>query len=306
MDTLRVILERAEARGVALGHFNVSDLATFNGVVAAARELGVPVMIGASEGERAFIGVQEIAALVRSVRDQGAGVFLNADHTHSLAKAEEAARAGFDEIVFDASDRSFDDNVKQTRQAVTAIKSINPSILVEGEIGYIGSSSSIHERAPEQAYALSTPDEGKQFVEATGIDVLAPSVGNMHGLLREMVEQGATKRLDVERIRAIKQATGMFLTLHGGSGTHAEDLQHAIAAGITIVHINTELRVAWRRGLESALAAQPDEVVPYKLLPAAVDRVKAVARARLQLLNSLHGTTATPSETSVPSHSFDE
>lgn len=295
MDALRVTLERADARGVAVGHFNISDLATFNGVLAAARDLDVPVMVGVSEGERDFVGVQEIAALVRSVRDRGAAVFLNADHTHALAKAEEAARAGFDEIVFDASDRPFDDNVRQTRQAVTAVKSINPAILVEGEIGYIGSSSSIHEHAPEHAYALSTPVEARQFVEATGVDVLAPSVGNMHGLLREMVEHGATKRLDLERIGAIKEATGMFLTLHGGSGTHAEDLQRAVAAGITIVHINTELRVAWRRGLESALAAQPQEVVPYKLLPPVVDAVRAVARARLQLLNSPPGSAVTTS-----------
>ncbi len=78
----------------------------------------------------------------------------------------------------------------------------------------------------------------------------------------------------------------MFLTLHGASGTHSEDLRQAVAAGITIVHINTELRVAWRRSIESALGAQPQEVVPYKILPAVVEAVNAVVRARLQLLNS--------------------
>ncbi len=155
MDPLRVILERAETSHVAVGHFNVSDLTTFNGVVAAARELRVPVMIGVSEGERAFLGVDQAVALVRSVRDQGVPAFLNADHTRSLAKAEEAARAGCDEIVFDASDRSFEENAKLTRQAVIAIKSINPSILVEGEIGYIGSSSSIHDQAPERADTMT-------------------------------------------------------------------------------------------------------------------------------------------------------
>ncbi len=288
MDTLWTILDAANANHVAVGHFNVADLVTFKAVVAAARELRVPVMVGVSEGERAFMGVREIVALVRSARDQGAVVFLNADHTHSLPKAEEAARAGFDAIVFDASDRPFDDNIQQTRQAVTAVKAINPSILVEGEIGYIGSSSAVHERGPERAYALTDPEEARQFVEATRIDVLAPSVGTMHGLLREMVEQRAAKHLDVPRIRAIKAATRVPLTLHGGSGTAAADLTAAIAAGITIVHINTELRVAWRRGLASALAAHPEEVVPYKLLPNAVDAVQSVVRERLQLFNSPH------------------
>jgi len=91
--------------------------------------------------------------------------------------------------------------------------------------------------------------------------------------------------LDIERIAKIKQAARVLLTLHGGSGTDDEDLRKAIAAGINVVHINTELRVAWRRGLEQGLAKQPDEVVPYKILPSAVDAVKQVVSSRLKLFN---------------------
>jgi len=212
---------------------------------------------------------------------------LNADHTHSLAKAEEAAKAGFDEILFDGSALPFEENVYHTKRAVEAIKSINPSIMVEGEIGYIGSSSTILEQAPEGANALTTPEEAKQFADATGIDVLAPAVGNMHGLLRSMVRGEVEKRLDIQRIKPIKEATGRLMTLHGGSGTNDEDFQRAIKAGMTIVHVNTELRVAWRRGLEAALANAPDEVTPYQLLPGALDAVKEVVRARLRLFNFL-------------------
>jgi fructose/tagatose bisphosphate aldolase len=74
--------------------------------------------------------------------------------------------------------------------------------------------------------------------------------------------------------------------LHGGSGTDDEDLRKAIAAGINIVHINTELRVAWRHGLEEGLAKQPDELAPYKILPFAVESVKQVVLSRLRLFNS--------------------
>jgi fructose-bisphosphate aldolase class II len=99
----------------------------------------------------------------------------------------------------------------------------------------------------------------------------------MHAMLERMVHGGTTrKRLVIERIRHIRAATPTFLTLHGGSGTADDDLREAIAAGINIVHINTELRVAWRRGLEKGLAMQPDEIVPYKILPAVVDAVKKV------------------------------
>src|SRR5262249_34532344 len=83
----------------------------------------------------------------------------------------------------------------------------------------------------------------------------------------------------------IKTAARTFLTLHGGSGTDVNDLRQAIAAGINIVHINTELRVAWRRGLEDSLTKQRDEVVPYKILPAAVASLKQVVRSRLMLYN---------------------
>ena len=77
----------------------------------------------------------------------------------------------------------------------------------------------------------------------------------------------------------------MPLTLHGGSGTEDVDLRKAIAAGINIIHINTELRVAWRRGLEEGLTKQPDEVVPYKILPFAIEAVKEVALSRLRLFD---------------------
>jgi fructose-bisphosphate aldolase, class II len=291
MTQLRNQLEEAQSNGVAVGHFNISDLTLLKAVYAAAQELKVPVIVGASEGERAFLGVAQIAALVKSLREEHClPIFLNADHTHSLESALAAAKAGFDSIVYDLSALPFAENVKQTRQAVEALKSVNPAILVEGEIGNIGTGSEIHESAPDHSKDLTTPEEAKQFVESTGVDILAPAVGNSHGMLQSMVQGNVRKRLDVTRIREIKRASRSLLTLHGGSGTDDHDLEEAIAAGINIVHINTELRVAWRRGLEEAFAKNPREVVPYKLLPLAEESVKQVVLARLRLFN--HQTQA--------------
>jgi fructose-bisphosphate aldolase class II len=134
---------------------------------------------------------------------------------------------------------------------------------------------------------FTSPLEARQFVDSTRVDVLAPAVGNMHGMLKSMVSGDANKRLDVERIAQIKKAAQVLLTLHGGSGTDDQDLRRAIAAGINVVHINTELRVAWRRGLQDALANHPEEVVPYRILPFAVEAVKRVALSRLKLFNNL-------------------
>jgi fructose-bisphosphate aldolase, class II len=279
-------LKKSQNTGVAIGHFNISDLVLLKAAFGAARDLNVPVLVGLSEGEREFVGTREIAAFVRTLREEfDFPIFLNADHTHSLAKGEEAAKAGFDAIVFDLSALPIEENVRQTKKAVEILKGINPGMLVEGEIGDIGSGSEIHESSPDLKKGLSTPEEAKQFVESTGVDILAPAVGNMHGMLKSMVEGETKKHLDIGRITAIKQAAGVFLTLHGGSGTDDGDLRKAIAAGINIVHINTELRVAWRRGLEEGLAEKPDEVVPYKILPVAVESVKQVVSSRLKLFN---------------------
>jgi len=287
MQTLRKILEQAEANGVAIGHFNISDLVILKAVFEAAQARNVPIIVGASEGERQFVGDPQLFALVRSLRDEHSfPIFLNADHTHSLPSALQAAKAGFDWIVFDLSALPFDENIRQTKTAVEELKGLRPDILVEGEIGDIGSGSEIHDAAPDLQKRLTTPAEAKQFVDETRVDTLAPAVGNMHGMLKSMVAGNTKKRLDIERIRAIKAEAGIFMTLHGASGTDDDDLREAIAAGITVVHINTEVRLAWRRGLEAALAKQPDEIVPYRLLPQVVDSVRRVVADRLALFSA--------------------
>ena len=289
MKTLREVLGEARQNEVAVGHFNISDLAGLKAVFESARALHVPVIVGLSEGERDFMGAREAAAVVKVLRQEhDYPIFLNADHTHSLGSAEEAARAGFDSIVFDRSELPFAQNISETKRAVEALKAINPAILIEGEIGEIGTGSEIHEEAL-QGLTLTTTEEAREFVAATGIDILAPAVGNTHGLSRSMIRGEAQKHLDIDRIAEIRKATGLFMTLHGASGTNDDDLRRAIQTGITEIHINTEVRLAWRRGLETAFAKEQDQVVPYKLLPAAVDAMKQVVSARLLLFNGRSG-----------------
>lgn len=282
MKTLREVLQDAEKRRVAVGHFNFSELVVLKAVGEAARELDTAVVVGVSESEREFVGVREAVALVKAMRDEGLRIFLNADHTHSLEKAEEAARAGFDMVVFDASEKPIEENIALTRRAVETMKSINAAILVEGEVGYIGSGSEVHDKRPENIH-MTEPADARGFVVETRVDLLSPSVGTTHGMIPSMVRGAEHKRLDIPRIAAIKDAVQIPLTLHGGSGTDAEDFRKAIKAGITMIHINTELRVAWRTGLAEALKRNSDAVAPYKLLPDVVRGVKTVVRRRLEL-----------------------
>jgi len=287
MKSLLDLLKQANEKKIAVGHFNISDIVALKAIFQAAQKLNLPVLIGVSEGEREFIGTSQAAALVSSLRNEyNFPIFLNADHTHSLERIKEAAIAGFDEVLFDGSKLPLEENIKQTKQAVEVVKSINPNILVEGEIGYIGASSEIVDRVPEESLNLTTPEEAKRFVDETGIDILAPAVGNMHGLLKSMLTGETHKKLNIELIANIKQATGKFMTLHGGSGTADEDFVSAIKSGMTIIHVNTEIRVAWRKGVEKGLGQNPEEVAPYKILPPAVLGIEQIVENRLKLFNS--------------------
>jgi len=284
MKNLLEVIKETEARETALGHFNISDIVALKAVFEAARELGEPVIIGTSEGEREFLGVKQAVALVKSFREEyNFPIFLNADHTHSLEKVREAAKAGYDAVLFDGGKLSFKENIKQTKAAVELAKSINPEILVEGEIGYIGASSEIFNEVPAGAALkpedLTTPEQAAEFVEKTGVDLLAPAVGNIHGML----VSAPNPPLDIKRIEEIKKTCGVPLVLHGGSGIVGEDIVAAIKAGISIIHINTEIRVAWRSGLEEGLKNKPDEVAPYKIYPAAVEAIKGVVLEKLKL-----------------------
>jgi len=285
MLTLKDALAEARKNRSAVGHFNISDIAGLLAIAGAAMEARVPVVIGTSEGEAGFVGYREAVALVHALREEhNHPIFLNADHTKSLEKVKEAIEAGYDSVIFDGSHLSFEENIRLTKSAVILAKSIDPEVIVEGEIGYIGSSSEVLKEIPKGASLspeeLTSSEEAKVFAEETGVDLLAPAVGNVHGII---VAEGFVEKLDISRIGEIAKAVNVPLVLHGASGLSGEDIRAAVAAGISLVHVNTELRVAWRKGMEEALKESPNEVAPYKLYGKAVEEMKQVVREKLAL-----------------------
>lgn len=294
MKTLRECIKEAEEKHVAIGHFNISDSEGFWAVVTSARALNVPVIIGVSEGERDFIGVEQVAAMVKSVREKfpapnGSGrnypIFLNADHSYSFERVKEAIDAGFDSVIFDGAKLSTEENIATTKRCVEYARSVNPEIIVEAELGYIGQSSKILDAVPEGVSLtnLTTPEEAKKFVEATGVDLFAPAVGNIHGMIRG----GGEPALHPDLVKEIRGACGVPLVLHGGSGTSESDFCEAIKAGISIVHINTELRLAYRNALRKSLQESPDEIAPYKFMREPVREMSEVVEKKLKLFNNL-------------------
>lgn len=296
MQTLRQVIADAEARGASVGHFNISNLEILHGIFTAAKKLNLPVIIGVSEGERDFVGVNEVVALVKSLRESNElngepyPIFLNADHTYSFERVKEAVDAGFDAVIYDGATLPVEENIKITKQCVEyaheQAEKQGREILVEGELGYIGQSSKLLDEIPDGAdteESYTRPEVAADYVRETGIDLLAPAVGNLHGMLKNM----PNPRLDIERIRKVREAAGIPLVLHGGSGITDEDFLSAIKAGISCIHINTEIRVAYRQALVKSLQEDLEEVAPYKFLKPTVQAVEAVVEKRLRLFNGL-------------------
>ncbi len=287
VKTLRECVRDAEERGVAIGHFNISNLEGLHAIYSAASKLNVPVIIGLSEGEESFVGRSEAVALVRAIRERDSyPIFLNADHHGSFESVKKAIDEGFDSVIIDVAKLSFEENVKITKECVDYARKVSKEtgrdILVEGELGYIGSGSNIKDTIPEGAGVLTKPEEAQKFVELTGIDMLAPSVGSIHGLIKS-----GKPHINAELVKEIRQTAGVPLVLHGGSGLRDVDFTNAISAGIGIVHINTEIRIAFADGVKESISKNPDEVVPYKIMQPAQDAIEKVVEERLKLFNNL-------------------
>jgi len=277
MKTLRDYIKEAEEKKIAIGHFNISDSEGFRAVVEAAKSLNVPVIIGVSEGERDFIGLQEIVALVLTARENGLPVFINADHTYSVEKAKVAIDAGVDSVIIDGANKSFEENVAMAKEVVGYAK--GKEVLVEAELGFIGQSSKMLDTVPE-GVTETNPEDAKLFIEQTGIDLFAPAVGNVHG----MVKSGEPK-LNIELIKRIREVAGIPLVLHGASGNSADEIREAVDASISIIHINTELRIAYKEGIEEGLRS--GEIAPYKFLALGVEEMKKVVIEKLKLFNKI-------------------
>lgn len=285
MKELTAILCRATEEHWAVGHFNVSNLEQMRAIVNSAKELASPIMIGTSQGERDFIGLRQAVALVGSFKEENPmlPIFLNADHSKTYESAVAAIDAGFDSIHIDYSAFPYEENLTMTKKVVEYARSKDPSMYVEGELGYLPGESKIQTKKIKLSKNQYTrPQEAEKFVRQTGIDRLAIAVGNIHGIsLNE-------PRIDIHLIKEIRERipSGVSLVLHAGSGIPHQDITRAIEAGIANIHINTEIRISFVHGLKDALAKNPEETTPYKLFTDAIEATKQTVKGKLILFGS--------------------
>ncbi len=279
---LRDYLQKTDQQKIALGHFNVSTIEVFNSIVKISAKLDLPVIIGVSQGEANFFGIENISQLVKFYQQKNLKIFLNADHFRDLEMVKQAALNNFDSILFDAGELDLTGNIKKTQEAVKIIKEINKEILIEGELGYLGAGSIIRDEIPKGAVIeesqMIRPEEAQKFVSDTGVDLIGPAVGNIHGIVK-----GYKENLNFQRIKELKEATKKYLVLHGASSIEDEKILKAIDSGINIIHINTDLRIAWRKNLEESFREMPQEIAPYKLLEKSQFEIEKILENKIKL-----------------------
>lgn len=287
LKSLREYIKEAEEKGAAIGHFNISNLEGLHAIYNSAKVLNVPVIIGVSPGEEKFLGTEEVVALVKTIRERdNYPIFLNADHHENFESVMKCIDAGFDAVIIDGAGLPFEENVALTKKCVEYAREVSAQtgrdILVEAELGYIGKGSDIKESIPEGAGVLTKPEDAKRFVKETGIDLLAPSIGSVHGLIKT-----GKPHIDANLAKQIRKSSGIPLVLHGGSGLRDEDFTNAIASGVAIVHINSEIRLAYKEAVEKFMHENQNEITPAKILGPAIDAMQSVVTNRLKLFNNI-------------------
>jgi len=231
--SLKEILAKAQREKYAVGGFNFCNAETAQVILSAAVKWRSPAMLIASSTEVQLCGMEETVKILRLVAETvDVPVCLHLDHTDDVETVCRAVDAGFSSVMIDGSHFPFEKNIEMTRTVVKYAH--NKGVSVEGELGAIGANKDAqHEGVGPQS--LTDPDMAAEFVERTGVDALAVSIGNAHGFYAQRPE------LDFDLLKTIRDKVNIPLVLHGGSGTPAEHLQKAILLGICKVNVASEI-----------------------------------------------------------------
>lgn len=278
----RDLFKKAKKGGYAIGAFNTSNFEITRAIIDTAERLKAPVIVETSEGEMDHVGADIVAAEVMALAKKATvPVVLHLDHGKGFESIRDAIRAGYTSVHIDGSSLSIEDNTNLTRAVVELAH--NNKVSVEGEMGHIAGSSSHHKdkKLKISKKDLTDPVAALTFVKKTKIDTLAVAIGNIHGVYATLPQ------LDFERLEEISKLIKKPFSLHGGSGIPKNQIRRAIELGITKVNVNTELRMAFKEGMLNEFDLRPDEVVPYKYLPAGAEAVSKVVEQKIRLFGSV-------------------
>ncbi len=273
------MLKDAERGGYGVGAFSARNTFLIEYVLRAASKRKSPVIVQISANEFNWFQVtaKEFADRFFEIYGQYEGkVALHLDHTRDLEIIKGAIDAGFNSVMIDASQKSFEENVALTKE--TALYAHERNVEVEAELGKIGATDKIETDNDESLYTV--PEEAKEFVERTGVDTLAVSIGTAHG-----VYPVKNPKIDLDRLARIREQVTIPLVLHGGSGLLAETVQKAITingGGVSKINIATDLEQAFLKSLhcERKLNSEIWQMDPAELTKAG-EAVQAVVEDKI-------------------------
>ena len=269
--TLKQIIDMAEKGGYAIPAFNVYNTETVMGVVKAAEELRAPIIMQVYPRLlNEEVGYYLCPAIVAAARKATVPVCFHLDHGATELEVQKALRWGATGIMYDGSVHELEKNIKNTNHIVEICSSID--VTVEGELGHVGS---VNDDAMDD---FTDPEEAKLFVEETNVTCLAVLIGNAHGHYKK------TPKLDIERVKAIREATGGIpLVLHGGSGIPDDQVKEAIKAGIRKMNIGTDVCCAFAEGTKEILA-DPNRALGIDVfMKHPIETVKQLALEKIKL-----------------------
>lgn len=221
----------------AVGSFNLHCIEMLPAFFRAAHNSGSPLMIQISTGTAEYLGYKLLVDAVRSLAEsENIPTCLHLDHCSDIHSIETAINAGFSSVMYDGSHLNLDENITNTRIVVELARPRNVS--VEGELGAIGGSED-GKAVAEEDICFTTVEDAQRFIDQTGVDMLAVSVGTVHGLYT------GKAHIQHQRLKEISAATGTPLVLHGGTGVSDDDMRLAVTEGINKVNVGTEMNVQW-------------------------------------------------------------
>ncbi len=248
------LLQRAVSEGYGVPSFCVWNAESIEVVLRVAAELKAPVILMNGPGEFDLLAPRDLGAVAHALAERfGVTAALHLDHGNSIVMVEDCLAAKYTSVMLDYSTRPWQENVDALRRAVALAHP--QGVTVEGELGVVGQADEVSVEGGKQS-ALTDPDLAADFVEKTGIDALAVSIGNAHGRYTKLPQ------FDFERLAKLKEATRIPLVLHGGSGTPEADLRRAISLGIAKVNVATEAITALRQSLLEQWGAGKNLWVP--------------------------------------------
>ena len=289
-DAARDLMRRAREEKFAVGAFNLDNQESLKAVVKAALAKKSPVLVEVSKGEVDALGIDNVRDMVDNYkREFGLEIYINLDHSPTIADAIAGIEAGYEFIHIDISqarkEASEEEIITETKQIVDYARLTGA--IVESEPHYFGGSSNLHKEKidyEEIKKTFSTPDGARRFVEETGIDTYAAAIGNLHG------KYPAPKILDLDLLKQIRSAIDCNISLHGGSGTPEHYFRDAVKIGVSKININSDMRVAFRNTLEKVLKENPNEFAVMKLMDEVIEAVEAVIESKIDSFGSVGHT----------------